>query len=827
MKLSGCILWFAVFGLNALPVCGQQTVVKGKITDAATGDVLPFVNVSFKGSKIGTTTDINGRYQIATYYATDSLIVSFVGYQQMAKRVRKDREQVIDFALEAGSVQLREIVVKPDKKYRDPAYAIMEKVVVYKPINNHAKLDAYEYEVYNKIEFDLNNIDENFKNQRAFRPFQFVFDFVDSSDKKPYLPVFMTESLSDLYYTRNPKRKKEIIKATNVSGVKNEGVQQFLGDMYQNINMYDNYITIFNKSFVSPAANLGEVSYHYYLLDSMEIDQHKCYKIKFVPRREHELNFTGLIWITDTTYAIKQVEAVLSTSANVNYVQHLEVYQEYVQVEREVWMLGRDKLVVDFNLTDRTIGIYGRKTSTYRDFAINKPRSDDFYGEGSDVVVLEDADKYSRNYWDSARHIGLSKSEENIYKMVDTLHTIPLFKTYIDIIKTITVGYKEFERIELGPYFNIYSFNPIEGSRFRLGIRTLKGFSEKIRLRTFGAYGTRDQMFKYGFGTDFFISRKPWSMIHLDYWRDIEQMGASFEGIQQNILASVARTRGGARMLNYGELYRLGLEHWWSDGFSNKLEFIHKNIWSASSNLGFEIPAQDGTLRNAGYVKFSEVKLSTRWGRKEKFLYGAFDRYSVGTKSPVFGAVAILGLKGTLGSQYNYQKAMVFMQDKIFLNPFGYSMVLLMAGKVWGTVPFPVLELHNGNETYLYDDNAFNLMNFLEYASDQYVSGSVTHHFNGLFFNHIPLFRKLKFREVISLRGVAGNLDPAHTTLMTFPNTLGALPKPYFESSIGIENILNLIRIDAIYRLTNLDRTAAGINNIRNFGIGLSLNFTF
>jgi hypothetical protein len=271
----------------------------------------------------------------------------------------------------------------------------------------------------------------------------------------------------------------------------------------------------------------------------------------------------------------------------------------------------------------------------------------------------------------------------------------------------------------------------------------------------------------------------------------------------------------------------VGIDHWWSDDFSNKLELIHKNIWSAGPNLIFSSRLSDGSVSDAGYLKFSEIKLATRWGRKEKFLYGAFDRYSVGTKSPVFGSVITLGLKGVLESQYNYQKAMIYMQDKIFINPFGYSMVVLMAGKIWGKVPFPALELHNGNETYLYFEDAFNLMNFLEYASDQYVSGSVTHHFNGLFFNHIPLFRKLKFREVISIRGVAGTLDPVHDEVMVFPTTLGALPKPYFESSVGVENILNLIRIDAIYRLTNLNRTAAGLNNIRNFGIGLSLNFTF
>ncbi|MCB0481262.1 MAG: carboxypeptidase-like regulatory domain-containing protein [Flavobacteriales bacterium] len=807
-------------------IYAQKTVVFGKVIDATTNEPLPFVNVAFQNSKIGTTTNMSGYYKIETYYPTDSLTASFVGYKPLSFRVRKDREQTINFNLEEGSVQLQEIVVKYDKKYRDPAVELMKKVVDHKDANNREKLDAYQYEVYNKLEFDLNNIDEEFKQRKVWKPFNFIFDNIDSTGEKTFLPVFMTESMSDYYYTRVPRRHKEVIKGTKVSGIDNESIQQFMGDMYQNINIYDNYVKVFNKSFISPVANHGGLSYHYYLLDSMNLDGVKCYKVKFVPRRDHELNFTGNLWIADTTYAVKQIEATISKNANINFVKDLSLYQEYRQVEKEVWMITKDYLVVDFNISNKTMGIYGKKTTTYKDFVINQPQSSEFFSEGTNLIVNDDADQHSNEYWNEARHEPLKENEVKIYKMIDTLNTIPAFKTYIDVIKIITTGYKEFTRIELGPYFKSYSFNPIEGHRLRMGVRTLKGFNEDIRFRGYGAYGSLDGKFKYGVGTDFYLSKKPWSQIQIDYRKDIQQLGTSQNMDQQdNILASVFRSRP-ANQLNGIEEYKVALDHWWFDGFQNKIELNHRNLWSVSDLLKFQTVNDANDTNNINYLRFSEIKLGVRLSIQERFVLGAFDRYSLGSKLPAFGVTATFGLKGVLQSQYEYQKIFVYMTDKIFLEPMGYATIVIGAGKIWGAVPFPILELHNGNETYFYDPLAFNLMNYYEFASDQYIEAGITHHFNGMFLNKIPLMRRLKWRELMTLKGVAGTLSPQNANDVLFPGSLSALPKPYFEMGVGIENIFKFIRVDGMWRLTNLNKNNT-TNKIRNFGATISLQFAF
>ena len=331
----------------------------GVVTDGLTGETLPFVNLLFKNSKVGTSTDIDGKFRIETYYPTDSLQASFIGYKTLAKRVRKDEQQVINFKLASGSVAVDEVVVTYQG---NPAHEILDRVYNYKEVNNREKYDAYQYEVYNKVEFDLNNITEDFKNRKMFNKFQFIFDFVDStSADKEYLPMFMTESVSDFYYRREPKSEKEYIKASQVSGTSNESITQFLGDMYQNVNIYENYISVFGKSFVSPIANFGKTFYRYYLVDSLVIDGSYCYQIDFTPRQNQEPVFSGTMWINDTTYAIKQIEAKINQDANINFINGFSVKQKYKRVEGKYWMLEKDELTVDFELGEKVMGLYGRK----------------------------------------------------------------------------------------------------------------------------------------------------------------------------------------------------------------------------------------------------------------------------------------------------------------------------------------------------------------------------------------------------------------------------------------------------------------------------------
>ncbi len=815
------VLLFALL-LLAMSGFSQKTIVKGVVKDAKTGESLPFVNVVFQGSKIGTTTDIDGKYYLETYYPSDSLICSFVGYQKASRKINRDISQVVNFNLTPGSFSLQEVEIVANKKDVNPAHLILDKVIENKTINNKEKLAAYDYEVYNKIEFDVNNIHKELGDNKIMKPFEFVFDNIDTTDEKPFLPFFITETMSRFYFKKNPENHKEIIKATKVSGLENESVSQFLGDMYQNVNIYDNYLYVFQQSFVSPISNFGKFTYNYYLVDSAFIDNYWCYKLSFSPKRKAEPTFDGHLWISDTTYAVKRVEASISEGTNINFINQFKVIQEFSEVEKEVWMLTKDQLIVDFQVSEKAMGFYGRKIATYRDFHINEPQSEGFYEIGDDIIVEDSAVHRGDEFWNEHRHQKLSTSEEVIYNMVDTLKEIPRFNTYIDIITLLVSGYYVAGPVEIGPYFTFYSFNPIEGNRFRFGGRTSNDFSTRFMPEAYIAYGSRDRKFKYGAGFQFFLTKKPRQKIKFMYRNDLEQLGQGINAWRtDNIVASVFR-RNPAIQLNGFEEYRVNYSREWFQGFSNELSFNRRNLWSVSDSLQFQTLANDGSPVDQPSVTFSEISILTRFAYKEKYVAGEFERVSLGTKYPTLQLKYSMGVKDLFDGEYNYHRLVLNVRDKIWLAPIGFTNVIVEAGKIWGNAPFPVLELHNGNETFAYDPTAFNLMNFYEFVSDEYASLSLTHHFNGLFFNRVPLFRKLKFRELASFKGVVGNLDPANRDVMLFPTGLGELTKPYAEAGFGIENIAKVLRVDAWWRLAYLDNP-----DISKFGVRALLQVRF
>jgi hypothetical protein len=803
---------FAYLLLGNGELLAQKTKVSGKVTDKTTGEPLPFVNISFKGTKTGTTTDLDGNYKLESYYASDTLVASFVGYMRKEAKVLKDKEQKIDFQLESTSKELPDLVIKATNE--NPAHIIFKRVVANKPINNREKLDSYQYEVYNKIEFDINNMSDEFMNSKVFQKFNFIFDNIDSTaDEKPFLPVFITESVSDFYYVKKPKNSKEFIKGTRVSGINNESIAQFTGDMYQQINIYENHVSVFGKNFVSPISDNGIAFYKYYLVDSMFVEDYWCYQIDFIPKRKGDLCFDGTMWVNDTTYALKRIEGNISGDANINWVKDMFFKQEFAQVVNEVWMPVKDHLVIDFNIADKKMGFYGRKTTSFRNFVINEPKDESFFAGVKTIVVNEGATEHDDSFWEQNRHEELTHAQQGIYDMIDTLGNLPIVKTYIDVIQTIVTGYKVLGKVELGPYFSVYSFNVVEGHRFQFGGRTSNDFSKKIELSGYGAYGLWDKQFKYGLGTRFFITKQPRRLVQIYYKNDVEQIGISQNAFRsENILGSYVR-RNPNNKLSFTEEIRASYFREWFQGLSSQILF--RNI--SYTPLGI-IPFAK-TFENQGYifnfphVVSSEVSLHVRYAAKEEFLSGEFNRISLGTKKPVLEAQYTYGLKGVFGAQYEFSKLVLGLKHKLPLGYLGTTWYSVEAGKIWGTLPFPLLEIHPGNETYGYNISAFNMMNILEFVSDEYVSFNVRHHFMGLFFNRVPLLQKLKWREVFSIKGIYGRLDEKHLSVMDLPGFTSTLAaKPYFEMAAGIENIFKVFRVDVLWRMSYLDNKYDGIN---------------
>src|SRR5690554_63149 len=385
------LLFILILYLNL--AFGQKTRVYGYVIEETTEEPIPFASVFFKNSKIGTETDLEGRFELETYYATDSLVVRASGFDSQTKKVILDQQQEINFVLGPHTLTTEEVVVRaPDEK---PSTRLHKLIVKNKAINNKEKLDAFEYENYNKLQLDLNNIGEDFAHNPIVKNLSMVMDYLDTMDGGQYLPLILSESISNYYYRKNPVRKKEVVTASRITGIENLEVNQFLGEMYQDINVYDNYIGIFDKSFISPIANFGRSFYKLYLKDSAYIGNQWCYLLTFEPKRKGDLTFTGEMWIHDTTYAVKQWSATVAEDANINYVNGFYLEQEFEQVEKEVWMMTSDKLIVDLKALENSklLGFYGRKLTTRRNFIINTPFELDFYRTSENVVIEEGANK--------------------------------------------------------------------------------------------------------------------------------------------------------------------------------------------------------------------------------------------------------------------------------------------------------------------------------------------------------------------------------------------------------------------------------------------------
>ncbi len=813
--ICGGLLGLLVFSFAS----AQTTKIRGNIKDAESGKPLPFVNISFVGKPIGTISDFNGEYYIETQNPSDSITISYLGYQSQTYPVKKGIFQTIDANLERGHIEIEEVIVH---RGENPAHPILRNVLLNKQRNNPRNLDSYFFETYNKIQVDINNVDEQFKNQAILKPFRFTFQYMDTSaiTGKPYLPVMLSEAISDYYYQKSPFEEKEIIKASKVSGIDNESLSQVTGNIFQDLNIYDNYLKVIDQGFVSPISDFALIYYKYYLVDSAYINDRWCYELSFQPRRKQEPTFTGNFWIHDTTFAVVKIQLRLADEVNVNFIHDIAGEEEYQMINDSLWFLKQQKLFVDFNLRDQATGFFGRKLTTYGKVRINEPFPPEAIAIRDKVWVPQSALRKNENFWEKNRPVSLTSKEINIHSMVDSVQSVPEYIRLEKLIEMFVTGYWVQGLVELGPYYTFYSYNEIEGKRFKFGARTSNQFSTNLMIEGHIAYGIRDERVKYGGGFLYLFNKNPRVGVAMHYKHDIEQIGESPNAfLNDNFFASYLR-RNPNYKLTLVDDFTAYYEKEWIQGFSNTITFNHKRIF-ATRYIPFILPQDTGYLFLPKIIN-TELSLNTRYAKGERYIMGEFLRTSIGTSNPVLNLDVALGLKNVLNSGYNYVKLKFSISQKVPLHPLGYFRYNLEMGKIFGTLPYPLLHLHEGNETYLFDRYSFNMMNYYEFASDQYLSLFLEHHFQGLLFNKLPLFRRLKWREVVSAKGVIGSLDSKHEILMPFPEGLNGLGGPYLETSLGIENILKFFRIDAMWRHTHRKNP-----NIQTFGIRGRFQFIF
>ncbi|MFT3902408.1 MAG: DUF5686 family protein [Niabella sp.] len=802
-----------------------QKSLRGTVQDAHSEEPIPFASVIFKGSGQGMMTDSAGHFSFhVSQWPTDTLLVTLVGYEPFNYPLPKDSGNDISVIIPMKRGVLNQGVVVTAKI--DKALWLWRKIVEHKPDNNRYKFDNFSYEFYNKLEVDIKNLKtiQKIANLKPLRPINdLINQNIDTSEGQRILPAYLTEALSDYYYQKKPLKRREEIKAVNTNGIKNESMVKFLGGMDQVFNVYNNFLNIFNKEFVSPISDNGDFYYKYFVSDTQQIGDSRYFHLLFTPRRKGMNLFEGDCWVQAGTFAIQKMNLSLDKSADINFMEKFSFIQEFKRLNDGNWFVSREKMVVDIApIGDKVPGLIGRKTSTYNNIVVNDSTVTQHLSlnkQQEEIIALNGAQQKDKAYWDTSRHESLSATEKGIMQMIDTIVNTPSYQRLTKQVLFLTTGYMDVGNVEIGSAYNWFSGNSWEGFRTRFDIASNKYFNKKLRWHTYLAYGFGDKKLKGQAELFYLPKREPRQYWYLGYTNDLD-FGQKYYGeiSQDNIFSFAVRKPN--IPLKFIKLEQLGFEFFneLPSGFST-LFAINNKSYTPLQNL---LPA---STFGADLKKLTstEVSLKLRFAFQEKFLETTFFRTSLGSPYPIVEATVTRGVPKVLNSGYEYTKALFSVSDYMKVPPFGNISYQAYAGKTWGTVPYTFLDIAPGNEMYYYNKYAFNMMNRYEFISDRFAGINYEHNIGSGIFRLMP---KLKFRQFYTIKALWGSLSEANKAYNfreghTFQSLNG---KTYLEVGTGVDNILRFLRVDFIWRVLPKSDIK---ESTKNFGVFGSIRFNF
>jgi len=836
--------------LFSFQASAQQTVVTGVVTDAADKDPIPYATVLFKGTNIITRTDADGKYTLATEEKHTELQVSYVGYKTAILTIKVGESQVVNIKMQSESQSLTEVVISSNKRpaYRNknnPAVELIRKVIENKAKNQNKNYDHVQYQQYEQMQFSLSNLSEKFKNRRIFKNYQFLFEEQDSTKigGKLTLPVFMEEKVSNNYLQKSPEKKKTVFigdKHVNYDSkfIDTKGLSKYFERMYADVNIYDSNISLVSNQFLSPIADAAPTFYKFFITDTIKTHSPQLIELSFIPRNNTDLLFEGKMYVTmDGNYAVQDAYLTVNKNINLNFVRALEAKLDFEKNPDGRYHLSKTNLIVDFGINkSKGGGFTGQRTVVIKDYKINQPQLDTIFS-GPAVITAATAETQPDDFWKVQRLSDSTvQTKVNIYKNIDTLQTIPSFKRTADLVTLLFAGYKNFGPFEVGPINTFYSFNDVEGFRLRLGGRTTPELSKRFYFETYGAYGFKDEKWKYFFSGTYSLNNKsiysfPQSYIRASFQRDTKIPGQDLQFVQEdNFLLSFKR--GDNDKLLYNDFYKINYVKEFENHFS--YEVIARKWTQRPAGSLYYDNIVNGVVNSVDQITTSELSLNLRYAPNEKFYQGKIYRVPIIDKYPIFNLRYTAGIKGAFGGEYSYHSIVGSMDKRFYLSQLGYSDVTIEGGNTFGKVPFPLLTIHRANQSYSYQLNSYNLMNFMEFVSDHYASINIDHNFNGFFLNKIPLIRKLKLRESVSFKALYGGMrtennpvnDPSQ---LQFPHDENGVPityvlgnEPYMEGSVGIGNIFKILRVDVVKRFNYLDNPG-----VSEYGIRARVKFDF
>ena len=805
------------------------TTVKGVVKDAVTMEKLPFVTVAFDKTTIGTFSDEVGEFRLSTRGTNIYVVATLLGYKSDTIKVSSGKSTTLEILLNPEDRHLKEVIVRPKKekysKKNNPAVELIKKVIAHKKDNNMDALDYYQYKEYERIFFALN---EYHPDMPLLKRYKFLPNYADTSiiDNKVILPFSVRERISDIYYRKDPKANKRIVKGYHIEGLDKtfdtEGLDAMIKEVFKDISIYDNTITLLLHPFVSPLSEHSSVNfYRWYLSDTVTIDADRYVKLDFAPFNSRDVGFTGNLYVSlDSMYAVKRAVIRTPKKMNINFVEELVIQHDFLKTKDNKWIPKEERMAIDVSMLD-AIKFYIDKTKSYESFIENQP-IEPIFALNDPIAFEKDYLKRDKSFWNQNRPLDHQK-DYKMDQMLEDVNKVLLFKVLLRTGDVLSTGYfptskdEEKNKLEIGTIPTFYSFNKTEGNRFRLTLNTTSNLHKNLYFYGYGAYGTRDNKFKY-YGEATWAFNKiekhkdeyPKNNLTVAYKYDINSLGQRFtQAERDNILMSIQSS--GKTKTTYNRQTQIAWEKEYHGGFSFKLTGQTFDERPAA-NLTFEKMDDEGNLYKVDKVKTTEAMLALRYAPNEKFFQQRRKRHSIPSPRLIMNLTHNIALKDVFGGQFHYNKTSFSIDKRFWIAPYGKLTFSAQAEKIWGETPFPFLITPSANNSYTIQRGNYYLIEPLEFVHDAQVSWEVYYHMDGWFFNRIPLLKMLKWREVFGFRGFIGDLSKRNNpeynrNLLVFPQATYTTNRgtPYMEYNLGVENIFKLFRIDYVRRINYLD----------------------
>ncbi len=816
--------------------------VRGVVSDAESGETVPYAQIAPVGTYTKHLTDDNGVFAVNTPRSFTAIVVSALGYEADTIVITNDlNPNALRVQLLPTGVALGEVVAKPKKekysKKNNPAVAFMRRVKEGGELTDPRRNPYYSFDRYERITLALNHVTDS---SAVFRHFPELLQYKDTSDVSgtPILNVSVKEKAAEVHYRRDPEATRTYVHGIRRRGVDDifdqQAIQTLLEDVLREVDIYSNDINILQNRFVSPLGRLAPDFYKFYLTDTVTVDTARCIVLSFVPRTSESFGFTGRLYVDegDTTMFVRRIEMNVPHDINLNFIDHLYINQSYTRATDGSRLKQRDDMAIEMSLLGQHF--YTRRNTAYSNHSF-RPVADDAFASSRPYEEAPYAEAQTDDFWATRRTPGISGSEEHMGEMMTTLRRNKVYYWGEKVLHILSTGYvgtrRENSKFDIGPVNTFISGNSLEGVRLRLGGMTTATLSKHLFAKGYGAWGTRDHRWKYMAELEWSFSEKrvhprefPVHSIAVTSKYDVDFLGQHyFFTNADNFVLSLKRKPD--HQMTYLRENRLTYTLELYNNFSLKATIGHERQ-EATEWMTFV----DGLGHSFSGYNEAYAELQLRYAPGEKFFQMRNVRVPVNLDAPVFTITHRIAPGGFLGSAFTVNRTEASVQKRFWLSAFGFVDALVKGGHVWSRSPYPALLIPNANLSYTIQPESFALMNAMEFINDSYVQWDLTYWANGALFNRIPLLKKTKLREVVAFRGIWGHLSHRNRPdlnpgLYRFPEAAATQlmgSTPYMEISAGLDNIFRMLRLDYVWRLTY--RQTPGIDRS---GLRVALHITF